>query len=573
MWTRPLIPWLLPLALASVGCGGRSLLDDFGHGARRDAAVDVGDGGVDGGGPALPLSCRAEPEVTRPGGSVVLTAATEPGASTAGWRLVDGDPRGFTQTGEGFVATVEPLAEGAFVFRLEAVDPVSGRRGSCDVQIFSVQGPPLALCPDAQQVTVDTPLVLQGGGVDDVGVVGFAWALRQRPDGASPRLTGLDQATLLFESSTAGLYRLELTVFDAEMASGSCEVEVFVTGPPEVACPAPSFRQPTRQPLRLSARAVDDVGIVERSWTVLARPDRSTAQPTPANQDATTFTPDRVGAYVLEYRVRDEEGFEVVCPVQVEGLPTPPVVTCPDLVRVDPLERAEVTATAVDDGFGLDWRWELLSQPDGSDARPPSPADAPTTFLGTRLVGDYVLRVTATDDDGLSGTCETTVRAINDNGIRVEMFWDRGASDMDLHLLDPDGTRWSSALDCHFRNCEDEFLSVGAPGTDDDPILDIDNTMGFGPENIRIADPRPGIYRVGVDAWRSGTGGDPRVTVRIYCQDTETEPTETFGPVAMPNNWFWRVADVEILADGSCRITELLGADGRPLLNSDRRTR
>jgi hypothetical protein len=135
---------------------------------------------------------------------------------------------------------------------------------------------------------------------------------------------------------------------------------------------------------------------------------------------------------------------------------------------------------------------------------------------------------------------------------------------MDTHVLEPGGTTWTIEDDCNFRNCQGgAVLDWGVPGvTIDDPHLDIDDTNGFGPENINIDRPVPGVYRVGVHAW----GGAANVTVRIYCGGSTTEPRQSFGPVMIsssPQDQFWRIADVAI--DGtSCTITPLADATGRP---------
>ncbi|MEO0323946.1 MAG: FAD-dependent oxidoreductase, partial [Myxococcota bacterium] len=179
-----------------------------------------------------------------------------------------------------------------------------------------------------------------------------------------------------------------------------------------------------------------------------------------------------------------------------------------------------------------------------------------TTFRPD-IAGTYELELRVDDDDGLSATCTATVLAIATEGLRVEIFWDSNA-DMDTHLLNPEATRWFNGDDCYYANCDGgDVLNWGDPDrTDDDPSLDIDDTDGFGPENINIDEPAFGTYRVGVHAFaRSGN-----VTVNVYCGG-RAEPDETFGPRALSNNRFWRVADVTL--GRACTIESIDTIDSR----------
>ena len=82
---------------------------------------------------------------------------------------------------------------------------------------------------------------------------------------------------------------------------------------------------------------------------------------------------------------------------------------------------------------------------------------------------------------------EAGISALSDEGLRVEMFWSTPNTDMDVHVMDPAGTRWFTALDCNYSNCRGGTgLPWGDAGTVDNPRLDIDDTNGYGPENINI---------------------------------------------------------------------------------------
>jgi hypothetical protein len=579
-------PSLLLLTVALLGCGARSTLSvgppaegppDAGRDASLDASLDASfDGGVDGG--TLLVDCPRTPQFTTPRRAITLEALVESPSpiSSSGWELLSGPPGSMPAFSvlPPVSATLLPDLQGSYFLRFSASD-VAGRSASCEVEVQAIVGPPVAICPEEDTRTqVDVPVVVEGDGFDDEAIVAWQWELVDSPPGSGVTLDGVAQPFVTFTANLLGTYVLRLTVFDADMASGSCDAVVQVTGPPTVRCPSSPVRAPTRTPVTLTASAEDDVGIASHRWEVIARPSGSAAAPVPNNAPSVSFTPDKRGDYVLRYTVTDIEGLTASCEVTVVGLPTPPEIMCPETVETRPLTATPVSVTAIDDGEIVSWQWTLSSRPEGSGARPPSPANAQRTSFTPDIAGVYELTVTATDNDGMTDSCTIRVNAGNVDGLRIEMFWDTNGTDMDTHLLNPEATAWVNNNDCYYGNCVAgggaPVLEWGAPGDDDDPRLDLDDTDGHGPENINITTPYTGTYRVGVHVYRGS--GRHRVTVRIYCGGSTTTPRQTFGPVTLQESGgrrdFWRVADVALSPSG-CTITDLTRADGRAWIESD----
>jgi hypothetical protein len=560
------LAWTLvgSFVVALLGCGARSTLEQ-----PQPRPPDGGtDAGPDGGQGPLTVDCGPAERFTAPRRAITLEASveSEAGIATQGWTLTSSPPGSSPEVSPLGVASVSvtPDVEGSYALRFEATD-TTGRRASCEVTVRAVVGPPVAICPTEDlRTTAGVPVIVMGDGFDDDFIVSFEWELVSAPPGAMPSLVGVDGPVLELTSTTLGRHVVRLTVTDPDMSRASCDAVVRVTGPPVVSCGEPVVRAPTRQPVTLRATASDDVGIASRRWEVLTRPSGSTASPVPPDAEVTTLTPDRRGEYRLRFTATDVEGLRASCEVTVVGIPTPPEVTCPMNVDTRPLVPVEITATAVDDGTIARWGWRLDTRPPGSDARAPSPSDAARTRFTPDIAGIYTLVVTAIDDDGMMGTCTTQVSAGNVDGLRVEMFWDTDGTDMDLHLLNPTGTRWVTPDDCYYANCNASSgrnLEWGAPGSDDNPRLDLDDTNGFGPENINITRPQPGTYRVAVHDFRSDRTN--RVTVRIYCGGSTTTARATFGPALINRRGgasgrdFWRVVDVTIDAAGGCTVTDL----------------
>jgi hypothetical protein len=247
----------------------------------------------------------------------------------------------------------------------------------------------------------------------------------------------------------------------------------------------------------------------------------------------------------------------------VVGTPTAPTAICPAQLDTVPLTSTSITGSGEDDGQIVSYQWSLVSTPTGSATTAPSPSTGTTTSLLPDIAGTYRVQLLVTDNDGMTGTCTTDVRALNTEGLRVELFWD-SAPDMDLHLLHPSATTWSTDLDCHWRNCKQTSVPDGlpwfTPATYDNPRLDLDDVTSYGPENINILQPAAGVYRVGVHSYN---GDSQSVNVRVYCGGSTTDPIAEFGPVALPAGHLWRVVDIEIVPTG-CNLLSLTNSDGSP---------
>lgn len=214
-------------------------------------------------------------------------------------------------------------------------------------------------------------------------------------------------------------------------------------------------------------------------------------------------------------------------PVPTE--PTPnfeaPTVTCDasEYIVTPPYDSVDLTAEATDPQ-GLEitgWQWTKASGPGGSDAEP-TPATSQNATLTPDLAGVYDLQVVATNSEGVSSEpCSVQVESVSAEDLRVEMFWDQAGDDMDLHLLAPGGTFENSQTDCYYLNCKASSptgLDWGSPNfADDDPVLDLDDISGDGPENINILQPQNGVYTVIVHDFGIDNGiGTTNVTVNIY---------------------------------------------------------
>jgi len=105
--------------------------------------------------------------------------------------------------------------------------------------------------------------------------------------------------------------------------------------------------------------------------------------------------------------------------------------------------------------------------------------------------------------------------------LQVTLTWDTDFSDVDLYVLEPDGT-W-----VYYGN------PVGPTAS-----LDADDTEGFGPENIFIppGNAANGTYSTAVDMYSlDGITTDTNCTIRVTTFDgTPSEQQQTFNRVLTP---------------------------------------
>jgi hypothetical protein len=204
-----------------------------------------------------------------------------------------------------------------------------------------------------------------------------------------------------------------------------------------------------------------------------------------------------------------------------------PVCTCPTpMVETNvPIELELPLPGCTDpDGDPLFYEWSAVEQPFLSMPAITLPqTEQPRLVLDRATTPEepYVFHVTVSDPSGASAGCDTTVFAPPRGALYVESVWDRDATNVDLHFLNPIGSADPSSSwfdvpnDCFAENWAANW---GDPQqTFDDASLLINVVSGVGPEVIRLDSPEPGIYTAGVHYYCDADLGPTTATVRIFC--------------------------------------------------------
>ena len=191
------------------------------------------------------------------------------------------------------------------------------------------------------------------------------------------------------------------------------------------------------------------------------------------------------------------------------------IVDCPD--NVDPPTTITLDGSDSFDPNGytpLSYRWSLTEQPEGSTSElTESTSEYSSLFID--LSGSWQVDLTVENSVGVPSVpyrCE--IEAIPSEIINVELTWNTGGSDLDLHLIQEGYDMNEKPGDCCWCNPNPSW---GEAGTGDDPTLALDNRLGFGPENIELEAPQDGDYYVKVHYYEDDSGaGTTTATVKIW---------------------------------------------------------
>lgn len=148
----------------------------------------------------------------------------------------------------------------------------------------------------------------------------------------------------------------------------------------------------------------------------------------------------------------------------------------------------------------------------------------------------------------------TGANTVSSSGIDIQLTWDVDANDMDLHLKRGDANYCSSEESCYYVNCKSTSFSGppdwdgdGVPASAGDPVLEIDDLCGYGPEKIIIGKPGDGEYSIGVHFY-GNTGCDTQIeqptnaTIKVFVNE---ELEGQYDRAMNTKGDFWEVAKVQ----------------------------
>lgn len=210
-----------------------------------------------------------------------------------------------------------------------------------------------------------------------------------------------------------------------------------------------------------------------------------------------------------------------------------------------PLDTAtfDALSSTDPDGHIAAYHWQVTARPLGSNATIEELDGGRYAEFFVDLAGDFTVRLTVIDTDGLSDTETFSFSAVPYEAVHVQLTWDKDRADVDLHLTNETagGQFYTQPWDCFFANPEPNWGASSIAS--DDPRLDIDDTEGFGPENINLDAPEDGSrYHVYVHYYSDDGMGATTARIRIYLTgELKWEGTKTLSGTGK----VWDVARID----------------------------
>lgn len=351
----------------------------------------------------------------------IAAAASDPDGTIAAilWEKKTGGGATLTNATT-LTLTASGLSLGAYTFRITVTDNQGASSFSeVNVNVLNANQSPTANAGLDQSITLPTNAIsLTGSGTDtDGSISSYAWV---QVNGPSCTLAGANSSTLSITNMVQGTYVFDLTVTDNLGATGTDQVQVAVsipaTGPnqPPLAEAGGniSLYLPTNS-TNIYGSGFDPDGAITSYFWIMA----SGGQATLNNVNSPTLTVGNLvaGQYIFKLIVTDDKGatgedFTIVT-VNAPGTNIFPVASAglDQIIRL-PQASAILNGVGTDaDGWIVSYAWTQVA---GGTSIISSPT-APVTKVNNFTVGDYIFRLTVTDNQDATDFNDVIVRVVN----------------------------------------------------------------------------------------------------------------------------------------------------------------
>jgi hypothetical protein len=309
------------------------------------------------------------------------------------------------------MASFTPDVGGTYVVQL-TVD--NGKLTATDDCTITVNGRPIAEAGQDKLVTVGKSTQLDGSGSHDPegDPLTYQWTFQSRPTGSNASLSNPSSQKPTFTPDKGGDYEIRLVVNDGALDSDPDECVISANTPP-VANAGPDANTSVGKFYQLdgSGSSDPDGDALTYSWTLTSRPTGSIASLVNPNTAKPGFTADKVGDYVMSLIVSD--GHDTSDPdyvtISAKANAPPEANAGPDQsVSVGAVVQLNGSQSSDPEGGSLEYSWAFVSRPSGSSATLANSEAVNPTFTPD-VQGAFVVRLTVTDDGGLTDTDDVTI--------------------------------------------------------------------------------------------------------------------------------------------------------------------
>ena len=353
--------------------------------------------------------------LTLPVNSTVLNGSgSDPDGQIVSYQWIKVSGPAVTMTNETTsVLSVSNLVESTYIFRLTVTDNL-GLPSSSDVTVNvlpqAINQTPSAHAGEDEVMTLPTnSITLFGSGSDpDGSLTSYTWSQLSGPVATVANET---TSSVSLINLIEGIYVFRLTVEDDKGSSGSDDVTVTVNAlginqrPLPNAGPDLIVNLPNSTATLEGSASDADGSIVSYFWTKLSGPPATLTNTSNAILTVSNLVE---GNYSFLLSVSDNNGAEAsdemtltVLPATINQSPIVDAGTSVSLIL--PANSTKLIGTASDaDGSIVSYQWTKIA----GGAATLQDSDKPTLILTDLVAGDYLFRLTATDDKEAIGTDE-----------------------------------------------------------------------------------------------------------------------------------------------------------------------
>ncbi len=313
----------------------------------------------------------------------------------------------------------------------------------------SASAAPVASAGSDQNVLTGSTVALDGSQSSDLNndQLTYAWTL-STPGGSAATLSDPTAIKPTFTADVDGTYIAELVVNDGSLDSNPDTVTVTATtsNAAPVANAGPDQNITTGSPVTLDGTGSSDADNdpLIFAWTLVSKPNGSSAALSDTTVANPTFSADADGTYVVQLVVND--GSQSSAPDTVTI--TAATANSAPVAHAGPDQNVATGSPVSLDGSGssdadndpLTYAWTLVSKPSGSSAALSGATAAKPTFTAD-IDGSYVVRLVVNDGTVNSSPDTVTITAATTNSAPVANAGpDQSVTDGSTVTLDGSGS-------------------------------------------------------------------------------------------------------------------------------------
>jgi hypothetical protein len=325
--------------------------------------------------------------------------------------------------------TFTPDVAGAYVLNLVANDgKVNSVAVPVTINAAKVNTAPVANAGILQNVVQGAIVTLDGSKSSDADgdLITYSWSFTSKPVGSAATLTNSTIVNPKFTADAVGAYVLNLIVNDGKVNSPVSTVTINAakanSAPVANAGLTQNVLKGATVTLNGSTSSDADGDTLTYNWAFTSKPVGSTATLTNSTTVNPKFTPDVVGAYVINLVVNDGKVNSAVATITVNVSRTnvAPVANAgvAQNVFTGSIVTLDGSASSDADVDPLTYKWAFTSKPAGSTVVLSSTAASKPTFTPD-IVGAYVLNLIVNDGIVDSAVSTVTINASLPNAVPV----------------------------------------------------------------------------------------------------------------------------------------------------------